>query len=68
MDINYFFKFTEQKYTIKWHLRRLTRSYLTLVHPMPFHTAKQCEEGSDSQVNKVYRTIYVEYTKISTKL
>ena len=36
---------------------------MTLVHPKPFHTAKQCEEGSDSHVNKVLETIDIEYTK-----
>ena len=33
------------------------------MHPKPFHTAKQCEEGSDSHVNKVLETIGIEYTK-----
>ena len=44
-----------------WELLDFSASYA-----LPY--CKQCEEGSDSQINKVYKTIDVEYTKIITKL
>ena len=68
MDINYFFNLLSRKYTIKIGTKEDTLEVLDFSTSYALPYCKQFEEGSDSQINKGYKTIDVEYTKIITKL